>query len=61
MFGLGPMEILLLIGLLVVLFGASRAGRILGTGVRLKRRADQAKARWGGLLSLRGLLERLLR
>jgi Sec-independent protein translocase protein TatA len=61
MFGFGLWEILLVVGLLVVCFGASRTGKILGTGVRLKRQADTVKHQLGGAFSLRGLLQRFFR
>lgn len=61
MFGFGVWEILLLVGLLVVCFGASRTGKILGTGVRVQRRVGQAKQQLDGAFSLRGLLHRFFR
>lgn len=61
MFGFGLWEILLVVGLLVVCFGASRTGKILGTGVRIQRQVGQVKQQLGGAFSLRGLLQRLFR
>lgn len=61
MFGFGLWEILLVVGLLVLVFGASRAGKILGTGVRVQRQVGQVKQQLGGAFSLRGLLQRFFR
>lgn len=61
MFGFGLWEVLLVIGLLVVCFGASRTGKILGTGVRIQRQVGQVKQQLGGAFSLRGLLQRFFR
>lgn len=56
MFGFGIWEIAIFIGLLVVLFGARRAGRIVRRGVDLHGRAQDLRQQSRRLFSLESLL-----
>ena len=58
MFGLGPFEILLIGGCLVLLFGVPRAGRMLGRLFRSWRRFEDVR---GQLRSPGGLKHFILR
>ncbi len=58
MFGFGIWEIAILIGLLVLLFGARRAGVILRRGVDLHGKVSNAKNEVKGLFRLDSLLGR---
>ena len=51
MFGLGLIEIALLIGLLVLLFGARPVGRMLDKGLRAHRSWQKAKGEVTGRLN----------
>ena len=58
MFGFGMWEIAILIGLLVLLFGARRAGVILRRGIDLHGKVSEARSSMRSVFSLESLLGR---
>jgi Sec-independent protein translocase protein TatA len=58
MFGFGFWEIAILIGLLVLVFGAKRLPEILRRGVEIHGKVNQTKQEVRSLFSLDGLLGR---
>ncbi len=58
MFGFGIWEIALLIGLLVLLFGARRAGAIVRRGMEVHDQINRARGGLRGFFSLDNLLGR---
>ncbi len=58
MFGFGLMEIAILIGLLVLIFGTRRLPEILRRGVEIYGKVNQTKQEARNLFSLEGLLGR---
>ena len=54
MFGLGYMELLLILVVLILVFGGTRVGRTLGKSYRTYQKVDRAKRKFtlAGLLGL---------